>query len=59
MLAALASASAIALSGLAGAQLWWLTLLAVVALSFAIVVRGQFRTERVHAPLAARQRPSA
>jgi hypothetical protein len=59
MLAALASASAIALSGLAGAQLWWLTLLAVVALSFAIVVRGQFRTERVHAPLAARQRPTA
>ena len=49
MIAALASASAIALSGLAGAQLWWMTLLGVVALAFAIVVRGQSRTERVHA----------
>jgi hypothetical protein len=58
MLAALASASAIAISGLAGAQLWWMTLLAVVALAFAIVVRGQFRTERVHASVVGQQRPT-
>ncbi len=56
-LAALASVCGIGISGLAGAQLWWMTLLAIVALTFAIVLRGQFSTERVQAQVVATKRP--
>jgi hypothetical protein len=49
LLAALACIFALGASGLAIAQLWWLTLLCTAAISFAIVLRGQHRPERVRA----------
>jgi hypothetical protein len=57
MLAAVACVLTIAISGLAGAQLWWVTLLCVVGVAFAIVLRGHYRTERVQAQVLPRQRP--
>ncbi|WP_131194474.1 peptide ABC transporter permease [Lichenihabitans psoromatis] len=41
----------IAFCGLDTTQLWWVTLLGVVALAFATVVRGQYRTSRPMARL--------
>ena len=32
--------------GIASAQLWWLTLLTVAGLAFALVAKGQYRTVR-------------
>ena len=44
VLAEFVSVLTIAFVGLDTTQLWWVTLLGVVALAFAIVVRGQYRT---------------
>lgn len=52
MLAALGSVMTIAMSGLAGAQLWWVTVLSTAVLSCGIVLRGQFRTSRVRLELS-------
>lgn len=57
LLAALTGVFVIAISGLSVAQLWWVTLLAIVAISFAIVVRGDNRDKRVHASVLKGQRP--
>lgn len=46
LLSTLVCGFAIAFSGLVTTQLWWLTLLTVVGVQFAIVVKGQYRTER-------------
>lgn len=58
LLAALAGAMTIAIGGLSLAQLWWITLLCVVAICFAIVVRGHARDQRVHARVVTAQRPA-
>ena len=44
--ASLVSGLVVAISGLSTAQLWWITLLAVVGIAFGLVVRGQYRTQR-------------
>lgn len=49
VLAEVVTVLTIAFYGLDTTQLWWMTLLAVVGLAFATVVRGQYRTTR---PLA-------
>ncbi|MDB5649216.1 MAG: conserved rane protein of unknown function [Hyphomicrobiales bacterium] len=46
LLSTLVCGFTIALSGLVTAQLWWFTLLTVVGVQFAIVVKGQYRTVR-------------
>ena len=46
VLAELVAVLTIAFCGLDTTQLWWVTLLGVVALSFTTVVRGQYRTTR-------------
>lgn len=46
LLAEFVSLLTIAFCGLETTQLWWTTLLGVVALAFATVVRGQYRTVR-------------
>jgi hypothetical protein len=43
---ALVCGSVIALSGLVTAQIWWITVLSVVGILFALVAKGQYRTER-------------
>ena len=57
LLAALSCVLTIAISGLSVAQLWWVTLLALVAICFALIVRGHYRDQRVPAQIVARQRP--
>jgi uncharacterized membrane protein len=46
MQGALVCGSVIALSGLVTAQIWWITILAVVGILFALVAKGQYRTQR-------------
>ena len=46
LLAALTCALTIAIWGLATLQLWWITLIAVMAIGFGCVVKGQSRMER-------------
>jgi hypothetical protein len=46
LLAELVAVLTIAFCGLDTTQLWWITLLGVAALAFAVVVRGQYRTTR-------------
>lgn len=46
LMASLVCGLTIAVSGLSTAQLWWITLLAVVGIAFGLVVRGQYRTQR-------------
>lgn len=46
IMASLVCGLAIGLSGLLTAQLWWVTLLAVVGVQFAIVIKGQYRSVR-------------
>ncbi len=46
LLAALVCGLIISLSGLVTAQLWWMTLLAVVGVQFALVLKGQYRSVR-------------
>jgi hypothetical protein len=43
---ALVCGGVIAISGLVTAQIWWVTVLAVVGILFALVAKGQYRTER-------------
>jgi hypothetical protein len=43
---ALVCGSVIGLSGLVTAQIWWITILSVVGILFALVAKGQYRTER-------------
>jgi hypothetical protein len=57
LLAALACAFVVAIAGLSIAQLWWVTLLALAAVCFAIVMRGHQRDTRIEARAAVR-RPS-
>ena len=61
LLAEIVSGLVVALWGLDTTQLWWITLLGVAALAFAIVVRGQYRTERPAArlPEAVEAQPGA
>ena len=46
LLAGLVCGLTLAISGLSTAQLWWVTLLSVVAIAFAAVAKGQYRTVR-------------
>ena len=46
LMAALVCGVIIGLSGLVTAQLWWITLLAVAGVQFALVVKGQYRSVR-------------
>ena len=46
MQGALVCGSAIAISGLVTSQIWWITILAVVGILFALVAKGQYRTQR-------------
>ena len=46
LVSALACGLTIAVSGLASAQLWWATLISLVALSFSAARKGQYRTQR-------------
>lgn len=46
LLAALVCGVAIGLSGLVTAQLWWITVLAVAGVQFALVLKGQYRSVR-------------
>ena len=56
--AALACALTIAIAGLSVAQLWWVTLLSVVGISFAIVLRGHHRDQRIRVREVATRRPA-
>lgn len=58
LLAALACALTIAVGGLSVAYLWWVTLLAVVAVGFAIVLRGHHRDARLATRDIATRRPA-
>ncbi len=58
LLAALAGAVTIAIAGLSLSQLWWVTLLAIVAICFALVMRGHHRDERVRARVVTEPRPA-
>jgi hypothetical protein len=49
LLAEIVSGLTFALWGLDTTELWWVTTLSVGALAFAVVIRGQYRTERPHA----------
>jgi hypothetical protein len=49
--AAIVTAFAVACLGVGAAQMWWQTALAVVALAFVAIERGQFRTTRPKARL--------
>ena len=51
IVAAFATAFAFACLGIGTAQIWWLTTLAIVALIFVAIERGQFRTTRPKARL--------
>ena len=57
LLATLACVLMIAIAGVSVAQLWWTTLLAATAMSFAVVLRAQARSERVSAGVI-RERPT-
>ena len=57
LLAALACVLTIAIAGVSVSQLWWVTLLAIVAICFAIILRGHHRDERVQAAAIAARRP--
>lgn len=46
LISGLAAGLGVTLLGLSTTQLWWLTTLAVAALSFALAARGQYRTRR-------------
>jgi len=46
MQGALVCGCTIGLSGLVTAQIWWITILSVVGILFALVAKGQYRTER-------------
>jgi hypothetical protein len=52
LLATLVCGLTIAISGLSTAQLWWITLVAVVGIAFGVVIRGQYRTERPRVSVA-------
>ena len=43
---ALVCGGVIAMTGLVTAQIWWITILSVVGILFALVAKGQYRTER-------------
>lgn len=49
LLAEIVSGLTLALWGLDTTELWWVTTLSVGGLAFAVVIRGQYRTERPHA----------
>ncbi len=51
LLAEIVSGLTFALWGLDTTELWWVTTLSVGALAFAVVIRGQYRTERPHAQM--------
>ena len=51
IMAAFASAFALGCLGVGTAQIWWLTGLLVVVLTFVAIERGQFRTTRPKAVL--------
>ena len=53
LLAEIVSGLTFALWGLDTTELWWVTTLSVGALAFAVVIRGQYRTERPHAQMRA------
>jgi hypothetical protein len=53
MLAGLATVVAIAVAGGVALQIWWLNFLCVVAVGYAIMMRGQYRTARPPAQQAA------
>jgi hypothetical protein len=53
-LAAFAAAFALASTGAASAQAWWLTALGAVLVTFVAIERGQFRTSRPKAALFGR-----
>ena len=57
VLAAEACVFTLAVSGIALAQLWWVALIATMAVMFAIVLRGMNRSERVRAPVGVRVEP--
>ncbi|HUZ68040.1 MAG TPA: hypothetical protein VMU56_10300 [Beijerinckiaceae bacterium] len=61
LLAALTCGLVIAVAGLSTAQLWWTTLISVVALCFSVVRKGQYRTQRPRVSLLSdeRSRPAA
>ncbi len=52
LLGGLGAGFAICVTGPAAEQLWWLSLAGLDAIAFALVMRGQFRKERPHAPTA-------
>ncbi len=53
LLAEIVSGLTFALWGIDTTELWWVTTLSVGALAFAVVIRGQYRTDRPHAHLVA------
>jgi hypothetical protein len=57
IVAAIATAFAVACLGVGAAQMWWQTALAVVALAFVAAERGQFRTTRPKARIMEAARP--
>jgi hypothetical protein len=58
LLAAITCILTLSTTGLSLGQLWWLALLALTAIAFAIVLRAHQRTERVQARLVRESRPS-
>ncbi len=59
LLAEIVSGLTFALWGIDTTELWWVTTLSVGALAFAVVIRGQYRTERPHAQVVTEaERPS-
>ena len=57
LLAEIVAVLTVAICGLDTTQLWWVTMLGVAGLAFAIVVRGQYRTTRPSARLEPRIAP--
>ena len=57
LIAEIVSGLTFALWGLDTTELWWVTTLSVGALAFAVVIRGQYRTERPHAQVVPRVEP--
>ncbi len=57
LLAALSCILTVGVAGVSVAQLWWVTLLAIVAICFAIVMRGHQRDHHVQARAITGQRP--
>jgi hypothetical protein len=58
LIAALACILTIAVAGFSIAQLWWMTLLGLAAIGFAVVLRGHHRTERLRATVVTQPRPT-